>query len=146
MKLKNLLITFFTTVLAASNLIAHCQIPCGIYDDDARFVAMKEDVTTLRKSVSSIQEILSGEEKQTNQLVRWIMNKEAHADRISETVLTYFLAQRIKKGQDHYLDKLEALHAIIVAAMKVKQNDSMEHVDRLEKAILVFEGLYTHHH
>ena len=28
---------------------AHCQVPCGIYDDDGRIKTIKEDATTIRK-------------------------------------------------------------------------------------------------
>jgi nickel superoxide dismutase len=31
-----------------------------------------------------------------NQLVRWIMNKETHADEIQRIVTQYFMTQRIK--------------------------------------------------
>jgi hypothetical protein len=28
---------------------AHCQVPCGIYDDDGRIKRLREDVTTITK-------------------------------------------------------------------------------------------------
>lgn len=31
---------------------AHCQVPCGIYDDHARVAAMLEDAATVEKSNS----------------------------------------------------------------------------------------------
>lgn len=33
---------------------AHCQIPCGIYDDAARFKALAEHITTIEKSITEI--------------------------------------------------------------------------------------------
>ena len=35
--------------LGMSNFDAHCQVPCGIYDDDGRIKTIKEDSTTIRK-------------------------------------------------------------------------------------------------
>eukprot|EP00750_Incisomonas_marina_P029360 INCI7168.10.p1 GENE.INCI7168.10~~INCI7168.10.p1 ORF type:complete len:187 (-),score=32.18 INCI7168.10:53-577(-) len=39
-----------------SNFDAHCQVPCGIYDDDGRIKTIKEDSTTIRKAISQVQE------------------------------------------------------------------------------------------
>ena len=76
-------------------LFAHCEIPCGIYDDDARFAAIAEDLTTIEKSMKTIVE-LSGDLKNINQLVRWVNNKEHHSDEIAHIVTYYFMAQRVK--------------------------------------------------
>ena len=130
----------------AQNASAHCQIPCGIYGDDARFKELLEHVTTIRKSIKTINELGVAKEKNFNQIVRWVKNKEAHADKISEIVLKYFLAQRIKSTQPHYKDKLVALHQIIVLSMKAKQGTDPATADKLEKAVKAFQGLYTHKH
>ncbi len=36
---------------------SHCQVPCGIYDDEARFGAIREHVATIEKSMNSINEL-----------------------------------------------------------------------------------------
>ena len=82
--------------LASGSAWAHCQIPCGIYGDDARFTAMIEDVTTIKKSIQMIEQESAKAKPNYNQLVRWVKSKEEHADKISDTVLKYFLQQRIK--------------------------------------------------
>ena len=46
---------------------AHCQIPCGIYDDKARFATMREHVATIEKSMAQIVELGA---TNTNQSVR----------------------------------------------------------------------------
>ena len=57
MKKKNSVMWLFIFALVAGILgspqasRAHCQIPCGIYDDHARVHAMLEDVTTIEKSL-----------------------------------------------------------------------------------------------
>jgi nickel superoxide dismutase len=64
------------SVLMFSQLAyAHCQIPCGIYDDHARVQSMLEDAATVEKSVNLISELSGKTDTQSqNQLVRWVMN------------------------------------------------------------------------
>lgn len=146
MKIRNPLIACLLVCVSAFSAFGHCQIPCGIYGDDDRFTAMLEDVTTLRKSITKINELSTAESADYNQLVRWVNNKEVHADKISDVVLKYFLAQRIKAGQAHYEEKLVALHGIIVNSMKVKQGSDLKTVDALETSIKTFHDLYHHDH
>ena len=79
-----------------NNLMAHCEIPCGIYTDDMRIKMILEDIATIEKSMKKINELSKDPAKNSNQLVRWINNKEHHADKIQEVVTQYFMTQRIK--------------------------------------------------
>ncbi len=124
---------------------AHCQIPCGIYGDGDRFSTLLEHVATIGKSVEIIEVMAAQEEHNPNQLVRWIMNKEEHATKIQRIASDYFLAQRIKEGQEHYVEKLKLLHAIIVSAMKTKQTADASQVKILESNIKGFKSLYLGH-
>ncbi|MGD9126144.1 MAG: superoxide dismutase [Ni] [Planctomycetia bacterium] len=126
----------------SSNLFSHCQIPCGVYNDDARFEAMLEDVVTLDKSVKAIEHLSKESPPDYNQIVRWVDNKETHADKISETIFKYFLAQRIKEGQKNYEAQLVAAHRVIVLSMKVKQTVDLKLVDQLGEAIRDFQKVY----
>jgi nickel superoxide dismutase len=102
---------------------AHCQIPCGIYDDHARVQAMLEDAVTVEKSATLIAELAGKEDAQSkNQIVRWVMNKEQHAQKIIATMGDYFMTQRVKPEQEDYAKRLAEHHAVILAAMKAKQN------------------------
>ena len=108
---------------------AHCQIPCGIYNDMMRIIMMQEHVTTIEKSMKLIGELSgSSDAADANQLVRWVNNKEQHADELSEIATEYFLKQRIKKPKTNnkadaakYARQLEILHGILVNTMKAKQ-------------------------
>ena len=142
MRLGILLLIGLVSVGLASRADAHCQIPCGIYGDDARFTALLEDVTTLKKAVRKIEQEWAADSINHNQLVRWVKNKETHADKISHVMLEYFLAQRIKSDQPDYEARLVAIHKIIVLAMKTKQNVDAGIVDDLEMAITGFQALY----
>lgn len=115
---------------------AHCQLPCGIYDDHARVLLMLEDAATIEKSVVLITELSGKSDPQSqNQLVRWVMNKEEHAQKIISLISDYFLTQRVNPAQKDYTARLIKHHAVIIAAMKAKQNADMAHVNALKISI-----------
>lgn len=128
---------------------SHCQIPCGIFDDPMRFNMIAEDITTIEKSMTEI--IALGKEKPVNynQLVRWIINKDSHADELNEILTYYFMAQRLhpvakteKKEYEVYNEQLELLHQMLVASMKCKQTTDMVHVVSLRNLSKKFEVAY----
>ena len=55
---------------------AHCEIPCGIYDDQLRTQLIAEHATTTEKSMKQIMALSKANPTNTNQLVRWVTNKE----------------------------------------------------------------------
>lgn len=125
---------------------AHCQIPCGIYDDYARVQGMLEDAATVEKSVMLIAELAGKPDAQSqNQLVRWVMNKEEHAQKIISTVSDYFLTQRVKPEQKDYAQRLAKHHAVIIGAMKAKQNADMQCAKGLKASIEALLPYYPEH-
>ncbi len=132
--------------LFAQSTYAHCQIPCGIYDDNARVMSMLEDVKTIEKAVNMIKDLSSSNDPQShNQRVRWIMNKEQHAQNIIVTICDYFLTQRVKPEAEDYLQRLEKHHIVIVGAMKAKQNVDMDIVKKLKKDVEALLPFYPAH-
>jgi nickel superoxide dismutase len=130
------------TMAAAGSARAHCQVPCGIYDDPARVVQLREDAATIAKAVTSILELSTKHDPEAmNQTVRWINTKEEHASNIIEVVSVYFLTQKVKEvprgaeGYDAYLASLADHHAVMRAAMKTKQTVNQESVKALDAAI-----------
>ena len=128
---------------------AHCQIPCGIYNDAMRFTMMEEHITTIEKSMKLIAELSEDPAENANQIVRWTTNKENHADELAEIVVKYFLQQRIKpiaspEGEDakEYLEKLRLCHEILVASMKAKQSIDLQHVEQLKGLAAAFQDAY----
>jgi len=85
----------------ATPAAAHCQIPCGIYDDELRVQLIEEHITTVEKSMNQIVALGKASPVDYNQLVRWVNNKEEHAQKIQDIVTAYFMAQRIKPPKDH---------------------------------------------
>ncbi|MCB1772005.1 MAG: superoxide dismutase, Ni [Gammaproteobacteria bacterium] len=132
--------------LWAQGVQAHCQIPCGIYDDHARVMAMLEDAATVEKAVKLIGELSGKTDAQSqNQIVRWVVNKEQHAQKIIATISDYFLTQRVKADQGDYVERLTKHHAVIVAAMKAKQNADMAYVTTLKGSIEALLPYYPEH-
>ncbi|WCE30924.1 superoxide dismutase [Ni] [Vibrio sp. SCSIO 43137] len=145
-KLANTILLLIGLLVLSPFALSHCQVPCGIYDDHARVQAMIEDAQITRKAVME----MSALEKQsgiqvTNQSVRWVMNKEQHAQKIISTISDYFLTQRVKASQKDYVERLKKHHAVIVAAMKVKQTADLNYVDKLEEAIKSLLPYYPEH-
>ena len=143
------LLSVAATLILATSASAHCEIPCGIYGDEARFSSMFEHVTTIEKSMKLIRQLSGEEEKNFNQIARWVANKDKHADDLREIVVDYFLAQRVKvadsndeKAHKRYLERLVLLHGIIVRSMKAKQTTDHEHVDALKELIHLFKDSY----
>ena len=129
-------------------VFAHCQVPCGIYDDSGRIKAMKEDVKTITKAMAQVKANPARDAQTLNQSVRWINTKEDHASKIISTVSEYFLTQKmadVKKGDPKYGDYLEALalhHQVMRLAMKAKQNTDEKIAQDLLHAVEHLEAYY----
>ena len=159
---KNIFLSIVIVVLAlvfSSVVYSHCQIPCGIYDDNMRFDMMAEHITTIEKSIRMENEISREEKPDMNQLVRWIQNKETHADKLSHIITYYFMAQRVKPlaktaaGEyEKYLGKLILLHQMLVTSMKAKQTADLSITNQLTELLTNFKKAYykkledTHEH
>ena len=131
MKIRNIFaIPIIITAFCLNFMTAHCQVPCGIYDDAVRIIQIKEHITTIEKAMTQIGQLTNDKSngQNMNQLVRWINTKEEHAIFIQSIIADYFLAQRIKPkkinepGRQQYVDQTLLLQQIIVAAMKSKQS------------------------
>ena len=133
-------ITFF--LLLATFAYAHCEIPCGIYDDAMRITMITEHITTIEKSMNQIKELEKEKHNNSNQLVRWVINKERHSDELQEIVSQYFMTQRIKPDTKDYDKKLALLHQMLVSSMKCKQTTDLSHVSKLKELVKEFKALY----
>ena len=84
-----------------------------------------------------------------NQMVRWVQNKEKHADDTAEIITYYFMAQRVKpasasdsRAYKAYVNKLTLLHRMLVGCMKAKQTTDLEHVEELRSVLAEFKTAY----
>ena len=140
-------------VVQPAPVAAHCQIPCGIYGDETRFTDMLEDVQTIEKSMKEIERLGAEDKPNWNQIVRWVNNKETHADKLTETVTYYFLTQRIKPAKDgdeagdaKYVHELKVLHGMMLHAMKAKQTTNTAHTEALRDLIGKLKASYMGEH
>lgn len=138
-----------TGLLWTKSSYAHCEIPCGIYDDKMRIDMIKEHITTIEKSMTQIVELSQQSPINYNQLIRWTNNKEDHANQLQEIVSQYFLTQRIKvveaaDSEDYraYQQKLELLHQMLVFAMKAKQTTDLSNIEKLRELVSRFHDAY----
>lgn len=132
---------------------SHCQIPCGIYGDSIVFNELYQHIETINKSMRRIDSLSPEGAQNQNQLVRWVMNKEDHAQKFQTTISEYFLAQRIPVVDSNetaafqeYQRKVLLCHQMIVSAMKCKQTVDMAHTERLESLLTEFKNLYYAEH
>ena len=132
-------------VFTASYVAAHCEIPCGIYDDEMRINIIAEHITTIEKSMKQILELEKAQPINYNQLVRWVTNKEEHATRLQEIVTQYFMTQRIKPDEKNYGKNLAVLHKMLLSAMKCKQTTDLSHIGTLRSLLKEFYDLYFGH-
>lgn len=137
--------------LATQQVSAHCQIPCGIYDDANVLGALHTDFVTIEKATKLINELSADPAANAHQLTRWINNKESHAQNIQDVVSAYFLAQRIKLPADdadeatmkEYTAQVALSHKVIVLAMKCKQKADPEAVEALHNALHDFIEMFS---
>ena len=135
--------------LLAGSVRSHCQVPCGIYDDPARLKLLAEHITTIEKSMNEIAKLSAEAKPNYNQIVRWVKNKETHADALAEIVTYYFMAQRVKPvdaadaaAHAAYVKKLTFLHGLLVSAMMAKQTIDLAHVKDLRALLAEFRAAY----
>lgn len=140
---------FFTLLLGFSlmpflvtTVAAHCEIPCGIYDDEMRIKMILEDIDTIEKSMKEIIDMDKNKQHNSNQLIRWVMNKEQHADKLQEIVTQYFMTQRIKVDDKNYDKKISILHQMLIYAMKCKQTTDLANATKLRGLVKEFHSLY----
>jgi len=136
------------TVKAVVAPVPPCQVPCGIYGDQMRFEGMLEDTKTIAKAIAQVEEFTAGlgetppTAKGLNQMIRWVNNKESHAQNIQDVMSAYFFAQRIKADHKDYTAQLATAHKVIVCAMKCKQDASGPTAEALKESILNFYRAY----
>ena len=151
-KIAKILFASLLFVLS-TKVYAHCQVPCGIYGDAVRVVQIEEDITTVRKAMNMINDLAGQSDAQSlNQLSRWVRTKEDHAQKVQETVLNYFLAQRVKakekgsKERQQYVDQTLTLHQLIVSMMKCKQTVEQRNCSNAFELLDKFTNLYFEQH
>ncbi|MEZ5194929.1 MAG: superoxide dismutase [Ni] [Bacteroidales bacterium] len=134
---------------SAQKTFAHCEIPCGIYNDELRIALLYEHFTTIEKSMNKITELSNADDEDYMMITRWTIAKEEHAVKVQDIANQYFLTQRIKPVDESdaeayakYIKQVTLMHQIIVYAMKTKQTTDLSHVEKLRELLSQFEDAY----
>ena len=129
--------------------LGHCEIPCGIYDDNMMVREMLLDAETIRKASAQIVALAEKVDAASlNTISRWVLVKEEHSRELQHMNAWYFMTQRIKAvpegdpGHAEYLKRLSAHHLISVSAMKATQSLDPADQARLTASIRAVEPWY----
>ena len=153
--MKKILLTIMAVLMLISLISvtvakAHCEIPCGIYGDKARFEMLREHIQTIEKSMQEITRLSNEDHEDYNQIVRWVNNKDDHANQLMHIVTQYFMTQRIKPVEDvnspeykQYVNKITLLHKMLISAMKSKQTTDLKYTRELRDLVDEFEKAYS---
>jgi nickel superoxide dismutase len=143
--IRSLATGVFLMFIMTGNIGAHCEIPCGIYDDQMRANLIYEHTVTIEKSMEKIAALSKKAPADYNQLIRWVSNKEEHATKIQHITSQYFMTQRLRPDAQKYPEKLSVLHKMLQAAMKCKQSIDIANVQTLRSLLKEFEVMYFGH-
>lgn len=148
-KILGIFIFLVMIALLKPSVFAHCEIPCGIYNDEMRFTMIEEHITTIEKAMKEIANLSGQQPPNFNQIVRWVTNKEKHAEDIQHIISQYFLTQRVKlvekeddKANKIRIKHLSLCHEILVYTMKTKQTTDLSNVEKLKSAVNIFKDSY----
>jgi nickel superoxide dismutase len=95
-RLSLFIVSLLGFILMSQLVFSHCQVPCGIYDDQMRIKMIAEHITTMEKAMNEVMTLSKESAPNYNQIVRWVVNKEKHAEELSDIVTYYFMTQRLK--------------------------------------------------
>jgi nickel superoxide dismutase len=147
--IKRIIVSLLGFALMSQFLFSHCQVPCGIYDDQMRIKMIAEHITTMEKAMNQVITLSKESKPNYNQVVRWVVNKEKHAEELGNIVTYYFMTQRLKpvlktdaKHYANYREKLELLHHLLFYTMKAKQSTDLKTIEKLRILLKKFEEAY----
>lgn len=140
---KLLFIAAAITILAHGNLMAHCQLPCGIYHDEMVFEEIDQYVETTYKAISVMLENKFDTVVDKNQFIRWTMEKEESSNLVARRLMEYFLQQKIKPGNDpETTAKVAAVHRLLFGLVQIKQNVDLSLVKKFGEEWEQFKLLF----
>jgi nickel superoxide dismutase len=148
-KILGIFIFLVMITLLKPAVFSHCEVPCGIYNDEMRFTMIEEHITTIEKAMKEIANLSGQQPTNFNQIVRWVTNKEKHAEDIQHIISQYFLTQRVKlvekeddKANKIRMEHLSLCHEILFYTMKTKQTTDLSNVEKLKAAVKAFKDSY----
>ncbi len=114
-------LTAVALLLGLGQLSAHCQMPCGIYDDQMVYDQINQYYLTMFKGVKALENNKFQTDEDKNHFVRWVMTKDRLSDEVAMMITTYFLQQKILPIEDNN-ELLKSLHRLLFLLVAIKQN------------------------
>ena len=118
---KSLFTCLILALSCQSELIAHCQMPCGIYHDEMVFDQIDQFVETTVKAISVMEDNPFSTVQERNAFVRWVMQKDKGADDVAHIITAYFLQQKIKPGEEDTTKRVVSAHLMLFYLVQIKQ-------------------------
>lgn len=119
-------IVLAVATLFSGNLVAHCQMPCGIYHDDMAFDQIDQYIETMYKGISVINDSKFTTPHERNETIRWVVLKDNSSTEAAEFITTYFLQQKIKPGEPDTPTRLTSAHKLLFLLVAIKQNTDLQ--------------------
>jgi len=132
MRHKIIWAAFIACSLLNAGLSAHCQMPCGIYDDQMIYDQVDQFYLTAYKAVKALENNKFETDEDKNQFIRWVMTKERLCNETAVLLTTYFLQQKIMPIDDN-ADLVKSLHKLLFQLVVIKQNVDIKLVKEFGK-------------
>ena len=117
-----------TLCYSKPDLLAHCQLPCGIYHDAMVFDQIDQYAETMYKGIAVLNQLKMKSVHDQNEFVRWVMEKENESNEISKVFTFYFLQQKIKPDEPETVKMLKSAHKLLFLLVAIKQNTDLKFV------------------
>lgn len=127
---KNALIAIITIFICRTgSLIAHCQMPCGIYHDEMVFNQIDQYIETMYKGLTELKNNKFSTPVERNNFFRWVMLKETASNEMANLLTEYFLQQKIKPGEPDTAKRLISVHKMLFELTAIKQNVDLKMIE-----------------
>ncbi|GAB4236458.1 MAG: superoxide dismutase [Ni] [Chlamydiales bacterium] len=134
---------FAVFILNGGILLGHCQMPCGIYNDQMVYDRIDEYYQTMYKAVAALENNAFSNVQDRNQFVRWVMQKDVQSDEAAHILTNYFLQQKIKPSNDEDTHELvHVLHHLLFLIVQIKQTVDIDIVKDFGKEWEHFKYLF----
>lgn len=115
---------------AGNALYGHCQLPCGIYDNDLIFNYVNQYIETMQKACDEIETLKTESAQDRAQFVRWVVLKDDESNKVADLVTSYFLQQVIKPEKEDTNKKVMAVYGLLQQLAKIKQTANVDPVNK----------------
>ncbi|KIC74650.1 hypothetical protein DB42_AZ00050 [Neochlamydia sp. EPS4] len=111
------------------SLMAHCQMPCGIYHDELVFNQVDQYIETMYKGITELNNSKFSTPFERNNFIRWVKLKDTASDEIANLITEYFLQQKIKPAEADTPKRLISAHKMLFELTAIKQNVNIKMIE-----------------